>query len=92
VLSVRNSDFAYWLAEKQPVILVVYDAIEDRAYWLYVQAYFEGIAGFRLSDRGKTTTVKVPMTNLLNEAAIRRFIGYRDDVEAQQQGRVVHHA
>ncbi len=31
-----------WLPETFPVILIVYDAIHDRAWWLYIQAAFTG--------------------------------------------------
>ena len=91
-LRVTNADLSYWLAEKQPVILITYDAQKDCAHWVYVQAYFESLPGFRLSRRAGTTTVQMPVDNRLNEAAIRRFIRYRDEVEAQQHGQVVHHA
>ncbi len=40
-----RADLHSWLTEFQPVILVVYDAPGDRAYWLYVQAYFAKLPG-----------------------------------------------
>ncbi len=72
------------------MILVVYDAPADQAYWLYVQAYFEELAGFELKGAGKTVTVRVPTTNVLNPEAIRTFGRYRDRVLAQVEGRVTH--
>src|SRR5205807_17909 len=35
-------DLLLWLNEPMPVILAIYNAVEDQAYWLYVQAYFRG--------------------------------------------------
>ena len=34
-------DYNLWIREPMPVFLVVYDAAEKRACWLYVQEYFE---------------------------------------------------
>src|SRR5438128_4340832 len=35
-----RSDLVLWLAQPMPVILIVYDARKDVAYWLYVQSHF----------------------------------------------------
>ncbi len=51
-----------------PITLVMYDAANDRAYWLLVQSYF---AFGQL--RGKTITVPIPTANVLNEKAMREF-------------------
>ena len=37
---IARVDLARWFAEPFPVLLIVYDAKRDRAYWLYVQSYF----------------------------------------------------
>ena len=41
---VQCADIEFWLRHTFPVILIVYDARADRAYWLYVQAYFRQLA------------------------------------------------
>ena len=38
---VSSADLRYWLLELMPVVLVVYDAVADRAFWLDVQQYAE---------------------------------------------------
>ena len=43
-----------WLAEKMPVILIVYDARMDIAYWVYIQSYFRRLTGFSLSTSGQS--------------------------------------
>ena len=55
-----RADLIYWLQEPMPVILVLYDAREDVAYWLYVQAYFERQEDFDLDQAGKQVTVALP--------------------------------
>jgi hypothetical protein len=85
-----RADLHAWLTEFQPVILVVYDAPADQAYWLYVQAYFAKLPGFKLERAGKTVRVRLPRTNVLDPDAIRTFARYRDLIVAQFEGRVSH--
>jgi hypothetical protein len=81
---VAAADLRHWLNEPMPVILVVYDAQADRAYWLNVQDYFERPRA-ELGDIGQTVTVHIPLTNLLNEAAVKEFARYRDKLLAQSE-------
>lgn len=90
--TVHRSDLMHWLAEPQPVILVVYDASRECAYWLYVQAHFELLDRFKLSRLGTSTTVYLDTQNVLDERAIRKFVEFRDAVASQQRGKVRHHA
>jgi len=52
---VGQRDFRHWLMEPMPVVLAIYDAPNDIAYWLYVQEYFEGRRG-RFDQSGTTMT------------------------------------
>ena len=72
-------DLLFWLNELQPVILVLYDAREDKSYWLYVQEYFRRQRWEERAGRATTVTVGVPASNVLDEAAIRLFARYRDE-------------
>jgi len=82
----RQSDLRHWLNEPMPLILVVYEAQEDQAYWLDLQVYFEGSRRFRLTDDGITVSVAIPETNRLDEEAIRGFAQLRDDRLRRLQG------
>jgi hypothetical protein len=78
---VAAADLRHWLNEPMPVMLVVYDASADRAYWLNVQECFER----RRSDLrriGRTVTLHIPLTNRLNERAVKEFARYRDELLA----------
>ncbi|MCI0456579.1 MAG: DUF4365 domain-containing protein [Gemmataceae bacterium] len=86
----ERTDLHAWLRQFLPVVLVVYDAPADRAYWLYVQAYFEKQPGFDLKRAGETVTVRIPTSNVLDPDAIRTFARYRDRVGAQLEGKVIH--
>ncbi len=72
-----------WLREIAPVILIVYDALREDAYWLYVQAYFESLADFDLSRVEGSVTVPVPILNKLDAGAVRRFALFRDAISDQ---------
>ena len=82
-------DLVSWLAELSPVILIVYDARKDVAYWLYVQSYFQRLENFSLFTAGRMITVQIPTANVVTPAAMRRFGRFRDRVVAQQR-EVVH--
>jgi Domain of unknown function (DUF4365) len=90
VFPVERRDLRHWLLEPMPIILVVYDAAVDLAYWLYVQAYFKSQPGFDLTKAGPKVTVRIPRSNIVNQAAMKKFAGFRDAILAQTKG-VVHH-
>jgi hypothetical protein len=86
-----RTDLQGWLRKVMPVILVVYDASADTAYWLYVQNYFESLPGFNLFQAGETITVHLPVSQALDPAAVRQFASFRDHVLSQIGGRIDHH-
>jgi hypothetical protein len=86
---VERSHLVHWLAEVRPVILVVYDARKDVAYWLYVQSYFGRLKGFNLFTAGQKITARVPVANVVNSAAVRRFGRFRDRI-VDQTSEVIH--
>lgn len=65
-----------------PVILVIYDALEERAYWLHMQPYLKTIV--LLPGHG-TLTVRLPKSNLLDEAAIETFRQHKKDALEQKR-------
>jgi Domain of unknown function (DUF4365) len=82
---VDRSDVIRWLAEPFPVILIVYDARKDVAYWLYVQSYFRRLTGFSLFTAGQTVTIQIPIANIVTRTALRKFARFRDYVAAQNR-------
>lgn len=90
-LEVERSDLEYWLTEPMPVILILYDSRAVTAYWLYIQSYLEGQTGFDLSATGRTLTVHLSKEAVLDEAAMRRFGHFRDEVLRQVWGVIQHH-
>lgn len=88
VCAVSSADVRLWIWEPLPVVLVVYDARADRAYWLYVQQYAERRG---LNDSpDETVTFHIPISNRLNRAAVGRFRAFRDAVLQQVKGVIRH--
>jgi hypothetical protein len=86
-----RADLLAWLNEPMPVILVVYDAVAEEGYWLYVQAYFSKRQRSVRKRGSASISVRIPQTNVLNQTAIRQFALYRDRILAQTMGQVQHH-
>jgi hypothetical protein len=76
-----------WMSRTFPVILVAYDARADVGYWLYVQAHFAALKGDL--GAGQTVTIHIPVANVLDQAAIRRFAAAKAAIKSQIGG--VHH-
>jgi hypothetical protein len=89
---IERSDLARWMNDPFPVILAVYDAQTETAYWLYVQRHFQAQSNFSLFTAGRTVTVHIPVTNVLDLAAIRQFAQFRDAVNRQYRGGVDYNA
>jgi Domain of unknown function (DUF4365) len=76
----------YWLNEPLPVILVIYDAKADRAWWLYLQQTLREARRKAPTRVLATLTVSVPLANVLDAKAVRRFCKFRDAALAHTRG------
>ena len=86
-LSVERADMEFWLREWLPVILIVYDAQADLAYWVHVQSYFREQPELVLSLIGDTVTVHFTRADTVDKAAMYRFAKIKADVlNYQRQG------
>lgn len=74
----QRADLVGWLSQFLPVVLIVYDARVDRAYWRHVQGYIASQRGFNLFAAGKTITVHLDEGNVLTPASIRQLAALRD--------------
>jgi hypothetical protein len=70
LVRIERRDVLSWMSELYPVILVVYDAARDLAYYLVVPDYFAGPEIFA-KLKGATVTVPVPTENVVSEKAMR---------------------
>ncbi len=52
-----------WTTELMPVFLIVYDAVEGKAYWIDVQRYFSSDPSRKPRGGAKTVRVHIPLSN-----------------------------
>jgi len=90
--SLEKKDLLTWLSEPLPVILIVYDAAKDCAYWLYIQEYFENIKNFDIKKVKKYQNVSIPVRNCVNRSSVRKFVKFKKNVLRQiDKNRIEHH-
>jgi hypothetical protein len=76
----KRQHVEHWIGEAMPVVLVVYDVASETAYWLYVQRYLKD-PGFTMPPGDQQgVTLHLSKANVLNEAAIDEFRGYKETV------------
>ena len=75
-----------------PCILILYDAHSEQAYWLYLQAYFEQLENFNLSQVNQVITIYIYISkeNIVNQQSIQKFAQYKNSIIQQLKG-VIHH-
>lgn len=61
------------MGELFPVIVAVYDAEKDVAYWLHVQEQIQGGKIFGAARAGTRMTLHVPLGQVLDASAIHEF-------------------
>jgi hypothetical protein len=79
-------DMVYWLNEPLPVMLVVYDAKADKAWWLYLQETLREKRRKAPPRALATLIVRVPLANVLDAKAVRQFRKFRDAALAHTRG------
>src|SRR5262249_8742761 len=89
-LSVSIKHYNAWLNEAMPVFLILYDAMNEKAYWQYVQGYFEGNPDARPRKGAATITVRLPVANEFNEDTVEYVRARKEAVLSQLRGAVNH--
>jgi hypothetical protein len=84
VVRVATVDVKYWLFEWDPVMLVLYDATKEQAFWLDVQEY---AARHELDEEvgGQTISLRLPTTNMLDVSVMQRWRTRLDQVRIRQR-------
>jgi hypothetical protein len=84
---IERAHLRHWLREVHPVVLALFDARADLAYWLLVRRYFEGLTDFDLARCGERLSVSIPRTNVLDRKAMRTLARWKNENEATLQRR-----
>lgn len=69
---VALKDLRYWYFETYPLILVLYDALRNRAFWLHVQDYVNQHPKI-MDSTSSTISLRIPTSARLTLSAIDRF-------------------
>lgn len=88
---VETAHLEHWLTEPMPVFLILYNATQELAYWLYIQRYFERNENLRLSQTAHTVTLHIPVENVVDQGTIAHFAACKRAILEQVQG-VIRHA
>lgn len=88
-ISVKHYDL--WIHEPMPVFLVLFDAELNKAYWLYVQAYFNSNRSRKPKATAKSISLRVPVANEFNHTTVDYAQARKQLVINQIEGRIGHH-
>jgi len=88
--TISIKDYRLWMSEGYPVFLIVYDAIDRKAYWLYFQKYFSDDKTRDPKAKATTVTVRIPIANELSAATIDYMRAWKTTFMARF-AKAVHH-
>lgn len=83
---ILRADLEYWLEEWTPVILIVYDAQEEIAYWCYIQAHFQQQTEFNLRMVGESVNIPIDKACIVSPEAVRQFARFKANIQQQFGG------
>lgn len=66
---IKTGDIQYWSMELYPFILILYDAVEMRAFWIGIQDLLKQ----SLNLDQETETIRIPVDNELSDQTIEIF-------------------
>lgn len=72
---VERRDLELWQAESMPVVLVMYDAHDDVAYWLHIQTDKSSRVVNLRSRETATVSLRISRANRLDARAMRQIAG-----------------
>jgi hypothetical protein len=76
---VDTRDLNLWLNQYDPVLLVVYDAKKDKAYWLDIQDYFKSLTLSAKHKKQKSFRVQIPKRNKVGVSSVRKYAKLKND-------------
>ena len=73
VFRVKKSDIDLWQSEPMPVYLVLFDAAEERAYWIHFQRYAAANGINSATMKHSSVQVVFDEGQVVDEAAVKRW-------------------
>lgn len=83
-------DYNQWINEPLPVFMVLYDAKNSKAFWQYVQSYFELNGKQKPRRNAKSVQIRIPTRNRINKRAIYIMQKSKNRVLDQIDGIIEH--
>lgn len=87
---ITRKHYELWANELMPVFLILYDARNKKAYWLYVQEHFAFDPSLKPKAGARSLTLRVPIVNEFTEATVDYTRESKSKVLAQITGRIQH--
>lgn len=88
---IEKKDLELWYYELYPVFLVLYDAKKERAFWIYIQAYFNNIPGFNIKKAKDSITIHIDIIkDRLDIDAIDEIVKYKNRINDMSEGVIKH--
>ncbi|MGI4727002.1 MAG: DUF4365 domain-containing protein [Janthinobacterium lividum] len=75
--AMRKQDLSLWSTEPYPVIIVIYDAVKEEAYWLYLQKHLKKLSGFDIDLVKKYFTLNIPVANKMDKTVFQEFRNFK---------------
>ncbi len=88
--SISVRDHNAWAAEPMPVFLILYDVRADRAYWQYVQGYFETDPARWPKKGARSVMVRIPVANVFDATTVDYAQARKRAVLDQLSGAIRH--
>jgi len=89
--SFEISHLNIWINEPMPVIIVLFDAANEKAYWVYLQTVIKDTDISKNSGQ-KYLTIFFPENNIVNNGSVRKWKMYKDRILNQVEGCISHEA
>jgi hypothetical protein len=86
---IEAKHYRLWTGETYPVFLVLYDAQNGAAYYLYIQEYFAGNIK-KPKKNAKQITVRVPIENKFTAKTVDYMQERKASVQRQIKGKIKH--
>jgi len=78
---IERRDYRFWSTLAVPVILVVYDAVNDRAFWIHVQEHAQAEASRTIVEFSSSLTIRIPVSQRITVEAVQVMARLREFAE-----------
>jgi hypothetical protein len=70
---IRKKDVDFWQGEPFPVYLILFDAVSETAYWLYLQEYLRKNGITSASMKGDSVVVSIAAAQVVDVKSVRTW-------------------